>query len=61
VEWVVAQPASLTHGPLTGKYRTQERFGRGEPVRISRADTAVFMPRQLGETPWLRKMPGLAD
>ncbi|MFL6299093.1 MAG: NAD(P)-dependent oxidoreductase [Terriglobales bacterium] len=61
VEWVIVRPGALTNGPRTGKYRA------GFPVNdksiagsISRADTAEFMLRQLTDSTYLRKTPGLS-
>lgn len=46
--WTIVQPAALTNGPRTGKYRV----GKGASVgrlfpRISRADVAHFMLEEL--------------
>jgi putative NADH-flavin reductase len=61
VEWVIVRPGALTNGPKTGKYRA------GFPVTdksiegsISRADTADFMLRQLSDTTYRGKTPGLS-
>ena len=61
LEWVIVRPAALTNGPKTGVYRSWT----GLPTvplrtRISRADTADFMLRQLGEDTYLRRTPGLS-
>lgn len=61
VEWVIVRPAVLTNGPLTGKYKSW--IGTPEqPIRhkVSRADTADFMLRQLADDRYLRKTPGLS-
>jgi putative NADH-flavin reductase len=44
LDWTIVQPAALTNGPLTGKYRVgpEAPAGRLFP-RISRADVAHFM------------------
>jgi putative NADH-flavin reductase len=61
VEWVIVRPAVLTNGRLTGKYQSwlgiPERHIRR---KISRADTADFMLRQLTDNAYLRKTPGLS-
>ena len=61
VDWVIVRPGALTNGPKTGKYQA------GFPVtdrsiqgRISRADVADFMLRQLTDSTYLRKTPGLS-
>ena len=61
LEWTLVQPAQLTSGPLTRKYRAGERLElRGIP-RISRADTAHFILRQLDDTTYIRKVVLIAD
>jgi putative NADH-flavin reductase len=43
-EWVIVQPAALTNGPLTKKYRAGRDVCRDRKLpRISRADVAHFM------------------
>jgi putative NADH-flavin reductase len=61
VEWVIIRPAALTNGPRTGSYKA------GFPVtdktisaRISRADVADFMLRQLTDTTYRGKTPGVS-
>jgi putative NADH-flavin reductase len=61
VDWVIVRPGALTNGPKTGDYRA------GFPVtdttiqgRISRADVADFMLRQLTDPTYLGKTPGLS-
>jgi len=61
LDWIIVRPASLTNGPHTGVYK----HWTGEPKqpitsRISRADTAEFMLRQLTDDTYLRKTPGLS-
>src|SRR3954468_14182249 len=61
VDWVIVRPAALTNGPRTGSYKA------GFPVtdrtisaRISRADVADFMLRQLTDTTYRGKTPGVS-
>jgi len=55
LDWTFACPTALTNGPRTGSYRTGEKLAlRGIP-RISRADVADFVLRQLTEGSYLRK------
>jgi putative NADH-flavin reductase len=61
LEWVIVRPAALINGPRTGVYRSWI----GSPNvavrrRISRADTADFMLRQLSEDGYLGKTPALS-
>jgi putative NADH-flavin reductase len=61
VEWTIARPATLTNGPRTGHYR--HGFPATEPglkIKISRADVADFMLRQLQEPTYLRRAASLS-
>jgi hypothetical protein len=61
LDWIVVRPVYLTNGPRTGKY--QVWTGR-RPIattgRISQADVADFMLKQLSDNTYLRKTPGLS-
>jgi len=60
-EWVIVRPAALTNGPRTGIYKHGANIGsRLSMAKISRADVAEFMLKQLGDTVYLRKSPGLS-
>jgi len=61
VDWVIVRPGALTNGPKTGNYRA------GFPVtdksiqaRISRADVADFMLKQLTDRTYIGKTPGVS-
>ena len=55
LDWTIVSPTKLTDGPRTGNYRAGEHLElRGMP-KISRADTADFIVKQLTDTAWLRK------
>ena len=43
LDWTIVQPAALTDGPLTRKYRSGERLPLSGIPTISRADTAHFI------------------
>lgn len=61
LDWVIARPGNLTDGPLTGAYR--HGFSASDKkikVKISRADTADFMLKQLTSDLYLWKTPGLS-
>jgi len=61
LDWVIIRPSSLTNGPRKGVYRAGLDIGHWfRPTRISRADAADFMLKQLTDDTWLRKMPGVA-
>ena len=61
LDWIIVRPAALTNGPRTCVYRsgfsTTDRTIRG---KISRADVADFMLKQLTDDTSLRKTPGLS-
>jgi putative NADH-flavin reductase len=55
LDWTLVYAAKLTDGPLTGRYRAGERLElRGMP-KISRADVAELIVKQLTDRTWLRK------
>jgi putative NADH-flavin reductase len=61
LDWTIVRPPHLTNGPRTGVYR--HGFGvteRGIEGRISRADVADFMLRQLADDQYLHQAPGLS-
>jgi putative NADH-flavin reductase len=62
LDWVIVRPTALTNGPRKGVYR----FGSGIgdwffQTKISRADTADFMLKQVSAVDYLRQTLGLAD
>jgi uncharacterized protein YbjT (DUF2867 family) len=58
LDWVIVRPAGLTDGPRTGKYQHGELIQFG--ARISRADVADFMLKQLTDNTYLQKTPGVS-
>ncbi len=60
LEWIIVRPGALTNGRKHGSYRHGPRVGHWLwTVRISRADVADFMLKQLIDTPYLRSVPGV--
>jgi uncharacterized protein YbjT (DUF2867 family) len=60
LEWVIVRPGMLTDGPARGVYREGVRVGHWlRTCRISRADVADFMLRQLTEDTYLHRSPGV--
>ena len=59
LDWIIVRPAGLTNGPRTGIYKHWVGEPK-EPItsRISRADVAEFMLKQLTDDSYLRKTPG---
>ena len=61
LDWIAVRPVILTNGPGTGRYRVvAEGIPRGG-YRVSRADVADFMIRQLTSDEFVRKMPAIAN
>ncbi|MGP1387205.1 MAG: NAD(P)-dependent oxidoreductase [Thainema sp.] len=58
LDWVIVRPAGLTNGDHTGDYRYGETIDLG--ARISRADVADFMLKQVTDDTCLKKTPGLS-
>jgi putative NADH-flavin reductase len=61
LDWIIVRPPHLSDGPRTGRYR------HGFPAtdtsiqgKISRADVADFMLKQLTDDTYLRQMPGVS-
>src|SRR5450631_970591 len=57
VEWLIVRPGFLTNGPRTGKYRVIENLSGITAGKISRADVADFMLKQLSTPTYFRKTP----
>lgn len=55
LDWTIAHPPLLTHGPVTGRYRAGETVALSGFPKISRADVAHFMVGALGSAEWSRK------
>jgi putative NADH-flavin reductase len=61
LEWVIVRPAALTNGPRKGVYRDGMNIGhRFFTAKISRADAADFMLKQLTDDTYLRETPGVS-
>ena len=59
LDWIIVRPAAFADGSLTGKY--QQGFftsPKGITLKISRADVADFMLKQLSDNTYLKKAPG---
>ena len=56
LEWVIVRGPRLTDGPGRGEYRVGP-VGKNSGTRISRADLADFMLRQVKDDAYLRRMP----
>ncbi|MCI0721609.1 MAG: SDR family oxidoreductase [Acidobacteria bacterium] len=59
--WVIVRPTALTNGPRKSIYRAGTDIGHWFfPTKISRADVADFMLKQLTDDTYLRKTPGVS-
>jgi putative NADH-flavin reductase len=59
IDWIIVRPSRLVDTPLTGVYRVSARYAPKGGSKISRADLAQFMLKQLNSNEWLRKTPTL--
>jgi len=60
LDWVIVRPTILTQGSMTGKYRVGQDLRVGILPRISRADVADFMLKQLKDNKYLRQAPTIS-
>lgn len=61
LDWTIVRPAAFTDGKATGEFKhgfsPNDKY---KTLKISRADVAMFMLRQLSTDEYLRKTPGLS-
>ena len=60
LEWVIVRPAFLTDGPATGRYHTGTADEHLAGGRVTRADVAGFVLKQLTEDRYLRQGVSIA-
>jgi putative NADH-flavin reductase len=61
LNWIIARPGNMTNGKLTGNYKTGFRSNDNSiKVKISRADTAHFLVRQLYSDDNAKKVIGIS-
>ena len=60
LDWVIVRGPMLTEGPYTGKYRVGW-IGINTGIRISRADVADFMLKQVTDNTYIHKAPMVSD
>ena len=61
LNWTIVRPGNLSNGSLTDKYR--HGFGYDDPkikVKVSRADVADFMLKQLADATYFKKVVGIS-
>ena len=60
LDWIIVRPGAFTDGNRTGEYRHGfPSTDQTTKLKISRADVADFMLRQLADETYLSKPPGL--
>ena len=60
VDWIIVRPPRLTNGPRRGRYRSGVDIRATSMIpRISRADLAEFMLKQLTDDTYVRKTPAV--
>ena len=61
LDWIIVRPAAFTDGNRTGEYRHGfPGTDKTTTLKISRADVADFMLKQLVDDTYLHKTPGLS-
>jgi putative NADH-flavin reductase len=61
LDWTIVRPGAFTDGNFTGKYRHGfPGTAKTTKLKISRADVADFILKQLADDSYLRKTPGLS-
>ena len=61
LNWIIVRPSAFTNGKLTSNYRHGfAPTDKSINPKISRADVADFMLKQLADDTYLRKTPGLS-
>lgn len=57
IEWIIVRPSQLVDTPLTEVYRVSPKYAPKGGSKISRADLAHFMLKQVDTDEWLYKTP----
>lgn len=57
LDWIIVRPAQLTNGVATGNYRVFTDLNNVTAGKISRADTAGFVLKQLSDDRYLHQAP----
>jgi len=56
LDWTIVHPTMLTDGPPTRQYRSGENLAMSGLPKISRADTADFILKQIDDRSYVRKV-----
>ena len=57
LDWTLIYPVLMTDTPGTGKYKVGEKLEMKGMPKVSRADVAEFMLRELNENTFIKKSP----
>jgi len=61
LDWIIARPVALTDGEHTGTYQSDYTAdNKTVTFKISRADTADFMLKQLTDNNYLHRTPSIS-
>jgi putative NADH-flavin reductase len=60
LDWIIVRPARLTDGPKTGAYNSGAPMSIGINSKITRADVADFILKQVSDDSYLHKVPRLS-
>ncbi|HJT55338.1 MAG TPA: SDR family oxidoreductase [Ktedonobacteraceae bacterium] len=60
LDWIIVRPAQLTDGPKTEQYKAGTSLKIGLNSKISRADVADFLLKQVSDDTYLHQVPRLA-
>lgn len=55
LDWTIVRPTRLTNTPGAGRWRDDPALATGSFDRISRADIAAFLVKQVADLKWLRR------
>jgi len=61
LDWTLVYPTMLTDEPVTAAYRSGERLELHGMPKVSRADVAHFILRELRERAYVRKIAVLSN
>jgi len=59
LDWIIVRPATLTDGPGTGEYKVGAPLQMGLMPKISRADVADFLLKQVSDDTYVHQVPRL--
>ena len=59
LDWIIVRPAKLTDGPGRGEYKVHDPLLMGPGAKISRADVADFLLKQVNDDTYMHKVPRL--